>query len=65
MAGSNAAMTALFVQSLRRLPSLQATVLSTAANMAATVSDVVTGERAECEDVLQQQQLTLVLPRHS
>jgi hypothetical protein len=38
MAGINAAMTALFVRSLRRLPSLQATVLSTAANMAATVS---------------------------
>jgi hypothetical protein len=41
MAGINAAMTALFVRSLRRLPSLQATVLSTAANMAATVSGVV------------------------
>ncbi|WIA34191.1 hypothetical protein OEZ86_012549 [Tetradesmus obliquus] len=36
MAVINAAMTALFVRSLRRLPSLQATVLSTAANMAAT-----------------------------
>ncbi|KAF6258703.1 pseudouridine synthase [Scenedesmus sp. NREL 46B-D3] len=36
MAAINAAMTALFVRSLRRLPSLQATVLSTAANMAAT-----------------------------
>jgi hypothetical protein len=31
-------MTTLFVHSLQRLPSLQATVISTAANMTATVS---------------------------
>lgn len=35
---ANAGMTALFVRSLQRLPSLQATVISNAANMAATVS---------------------------
>lgn len=33
---ANAAMTACFVRSLRRLPSLQATVISNAINMAAT-----------------------------
>jgi hypothetical protein len=38
-------MTALFVHSLQRLPSLQATVVSNAANMLATVS-------AECRRVL-------------
>jgi hypothetical protein len=34
---ANAGMTTLFVRSLQRLPSLQATVISNAANMAATV----------------------------
>ena len=38
---ANAGMTTLFVASLQRLPSLQATVISNAANMAATVGPVL------------------------
>lgn len=44
---ANAGMTTLFVRSMQRLPSLQATVISNAANMAATVrSRACTASRA-------------------
>jgi hypothetical protein len=36
---ANATMTAFFIRSLCKLPSLQATVISNAANMLATVCD--------------------------
>jgi hypothetical protein len=48
MLQANAGMTALFVHSLQRLPSLQATVISNAANMAATVRSCCQTLSAPC-----------------
>jgi hypothetical protein len=48
MLQANAGMTALFVHSLQRLPSLQATVISNAANMAATVRSCCQTLPARC-----------------